>query len=354
MADGRQIVVVSGRDDVRSAVLRLGALAGAQVDAVAGSNGVHAVWRAAHVVVVGSDLAVAVAAAALPRRAEVVVVATDPPDAALWRAAVELGAAHVLTLPADERTLVELMSDALDGQSSGASVIAVVGGCGGAGASTLAAALALTSSRTEPTLLIDADCYGGGIDVLLGAEQVSGARWPDLSATRGRLSARALTEALVHVDGIAVLSWDRSGTTELSAEAAAAVMAAAIRGFRSVIVDLPRHLDAAATVIAAVADVVIVVVPATVRSVAAAATMATQLLGQCGQVRLVVRDARSGHLAAGEIAAALGLPVVAVLQSESAVTHAAERGEPPLRRSRGSLHDACERLLATAAVEVAA
>jgi secretion/DNA translocation related CpaE-like protein len=354
MAEVRRIVVVSGRDDVRAAVLRLGALAGAQVDAVAGSTGVHAVWRSAHVVVVGSDLAVAVAAAALPRRAAVVVIATDPPDAALWRAAVELGAAHVLFLPADERTLVELMSDAIDGQTSAASVIAVIGGCGGAGASTLAAALALTSSRTEPTVLIDADCYGGGIDVLLGAERSAGARWSDLSATRGRLSTKALTEALVQVDGIAVLSWDRSGSTDLSAEAAAAVMAAAIRGFRSVIVDLPRHLDAAATVMAAAADVVVVIVPATVRSVAATATVAAQLLGQCGQVRLVVRDARSGHLEVGEIAAALGLPVVAVLQSESAVTNAAERGEPPLRRSRGSLHDACVCLLDAATGEVAA
>ena len=339
---------------MRAGVLRLAALAGAEVDVLSASGGLRAVWRAAHVVVVGADLARAVAAAGLPRRADVVVLSTEEPDAALWRSAVELGAAQVLCLPADDQDLVELISDAAEERTASGTTIAVIGGCGGAGASTLAAALAVTAARAGSTLLVDGDRFGGGLDVLLGAEQQPGARWSDLASTRGRLSAAALTGALVRVDDLAVLSWDRTEAVELGTDAAAAVMDAAIRGFRWVVLDLPRALDAAALVLAGAADFVVIVVPAAVRAVAAAATVAADVLGQCGELRLVVRDARAGQLDAAEVAAALGLPVAASVQSEPAVASAAERGEPPLRRPRGSLHDACRLLLAATITDAAA
>jgi secretion/DNA translocation related CpaE-like protein len=355
MPEARRIVALTARDDLRAEVLRLGALAGADVEAVATSSGVRAVWRSAQVVVVGSDLAGAVAVAGLPRRTDVVVVASDEPAVALWRSVVELGATRLLVLPQDEQLLVELMSDAVEATTPGASTIAVIGGCGGAGASTLAAALAVTATRSGPTVLIDGDCYGGGLDVLLGAEQQPGARWPDLAGTRGRLRATALTESLVQVDGCAVLSWDRTGSTDLSVDATTAVMAASIRVFRHVIVDLPRRLDPAATVLAAAADLVVMVVPATVRAAAAAVAVAAQVLPHCVQLRLVVRDSGSGQLSTRAIADALGLPVAAALESESEIKGSAERGEPPLRRRRGSMHDACCALLAASArVEVAA
>jgi secretion/DNA translocation related CpaE-like protein len=354
MADARRIVVVTGREDLRAAVLRLAALAGVEVEVVTANVGVRSVWRSAHVLLVGSDLASAVAAAGLPRRSDVVVVAIEEPPSPVWRCAVELGASRLVSLPADERDLIELMSDAVETASAGGFVIAVVGGCGGAGASTVAAALAVTCAPSASTLLIDADRYGGGLDVLLGAEQTPGARWPDLAGTRGRLSAAALTEALVHVDSFAVLSWDRAASADLDADTAAAVLDAAFRGFRWVIVDLPRHVDAAALPFVGAADLVVIVVPATVRAVAAAATVAAGVATQCGQVRLLVRDARAGHLAAAEVADALGLPVAATFHSETGVMAAAERGEPPLRRHRGSLHDACRTVLEAVALEAAA
>jgi secretion/DNA translocation related CpaE-like protein len=354
MADTRRIVLVTAREDLRAWVLRLGALAGADVEVVTASTGVPVVWRSAAVVVVGSDLAAALAATGLPRRPDVVVVAGDEPDPALWRATVDLGAAHLLSLPADEQQLVELLSDAVEERTAGSSLIAVIGACGGAGASTVAAALAVTSARAGSTLLVDSDRYGGGLDVLLGAEQQPGARWSDLVGTRGRLSAAALTEALVQLDGLAVLSWDRGGSAELSAETATAVLAAATRGFRRVIVDLPRRLDDASTVFAAAADLVVMVVPATVRATAAAAVVGADVLRHCGAVHLVVRDPSDRRLTVAEIAGALGLQVVAVVQSEAAVVAAAERGEPPLRRPRGSLAEACGVVLAASTAQPAA
>jgi secretion/DNA translocation related CpaE-like protein len=346
MPAARRVLLVTARDDLRAAVPRLAALAGAEVEVVDGSAGLRAAWHAPGVVIVGCDLAGVVAAAGLPRRHDVVVVTMSDPDDALWRSTVELGATRLVMMPGDERDLVELMSDAVEGAPSGGSTIAVIGGRGGAGASTFASALAFTSGRAGPTLLIDGDRLGGGLDVLLRVEQQAGARWPDLAATRGRLGVAALTEALPHLDGLAILSWDRAGTSELAVDAAAAVINAAVRGFRSVIVDLPRRFDPASIVLAAAADLVVMVVPATVRGAAAAAMTAAELLTRCPRLGLVVRDAGAGRLSVTEVADALGLAVIASLHSESAVAAAAERGEPPQRRQRGSLTDACRAVLA--------
>jgi secretion/DNA translocation related CpaE-like protein len=346
--------VVSTRPDLQTAIVRLAALAGIAAEVLTASNGLRAGWQSARLVVLGSDVCAAAAAAGLPRRADVVVVTTGEPDAALWQAAVALGALRLLTLPADDTTLIDLFVAAAEPPPSTGSMIAVVGGPGGAGASTFAAALALTSARTRATALIDADRLGGGLDVLLGAEQAAGARWPDVAGVRGRLSAADLSGALLAVDGLAVRSWDRSGATELSDEAAAAVIGAAIRGFGCTVVDLPRHADAAADGFATAADLVVMVVPAKVRATAAAAAVAARLASRCGPVRLVVRDASSSRLTADEVANALGLQVIATFSSESAVAAAAEHGEPPLRRRRGSLAEACDAVLAAVLAEPAA
>ena len=50
----------------------------------------------------------------------------------------------------------------------------------------------------------------GGADLLLGAETVPGLRWPQLARARGRLGGGMLREALPRLDGLSVLSWDRT------------------------------------------------------------------------------------------------------------------------------------------------
>lgn len=346
MAEVRRVALLTARADVRSVVLRLAALVGAEVDVVGNSSGIRAAWRAAHAVIVGADLVAAVASPGLPRRGSVVVVTPDAPDDALWRWTVDLGATRLVVLPDDERLLLDFLGDSVDDPTPGGSAVAVVGGCGGAGASTFAAALALCSARTTPTLLVDGDRLGGGLDVLLGIEQVAGARWPDLAETRGRLSTAALTEALPTVTGCSVLSWDRSGSGPLDAAAAEAVVDAGLRGHGRVIVDLPRCLEPGIAALAAVADVAIVVVPATVRATAAAAVVAASLSTYCGRLQLIVRDPGSGRLTAAQVSDALALPVAATLHSDAAVSRAADRGEPPVRRGRSAMASACHDVLA--------
>jgi secretion/DNA translocation related CpaE-like protein len=347
MAAERPIVAVTTQPDLRAAVERLAALTGATAEVVTASAGVRARWRAAGLMVIGSDLAEVVAQARLPRRSGVVVVSSAAPDEALWRTTVELGAVGLVRLPEEERSLVELMGRATDASSADGTVVAVVGACGGAGASTLAAALACTSARSGPTLLVDGDPLGGGIDVLLGAEQARGARWPEFAGTRGRLPADALRDAVPTLDGLSVLSWDRRGAGRLETEAAAAVMDAAVRAYRWVIVDVPRWLPGGESGLAAGADVAVMLVPATVRATAAASLVAAAP-DLPAKPLLVVRDPGGGRLACREVGSALGLPVVATLRTESAVEAAARRGDPPLRRARGSLSQVSRTVLAAA------
>jgi secretion/DNA translocation related CpaE-like protein len=337
------VLLVTHDDGVRDAVARLAALAGAPVHMQSPGAAARAAWRSAGLVVLGPEVT---AAPGVPRREGIVVVTEQAPDDALWQRAVAVGAQQVLTLPEGEARLLELMAAATEPSHARGAVVGIVGGCGGAGASTLAAALAVTAARTGAVILIDADPLGGGLDVLLGAEHRPGARWTDLTGTRGRLSAAALLEALPRVDGVALLSWDRGDVITLSVEAASSVIEAASRAVPAVVVDLPRAMDPAAEVCAAECDEVLLVVPTTVRAGAAAARVVRRLRTVAAVTGLVVCDAGAPRLAPDDVASALGLPVRAVLRRDRDVATAARQGRPPIARPRGPLHDCCRSVLA--------
>jgi hypothetical protein len=115
-------------------------------------------------------------------------------------------------------------------------VLGVVGGSGGVGASTFAAVLAAVAGRAT---LVDLDESGGGIDVLLGIEHVTGARWSGLRVGGGRLDPALLSDGLPRWGPVAVLAAD----TEPTPAAAAQVLAAAAT-LGPVVVDLARSPSA--------------------------------------------------------------------------------------------------------------
>ncbi|MFI5429192.1 hypothetical protein [Aeromicrobium sp. UC242_57] len=127
--------------------------------------GVRRTWRQASGVVVGEDLVSEVADAGLARREHVIVLAREP--SAHWPAAIALGA-EVVCGPDEERRILDVLAAALDGRDE-ACVVSVIAGSGGAGASTLVAALAVTAARRGlRSLAVDADPLGGGLELLLG------------------------------------------------------------------------------------------------------------------------------------------------------------------------------------------
>src|SRR5664279_4433323 len=84
-------------------------------------------------------------------------------------------------------------------------VIGVIGGSGGAGSSYFAAVLA---ALCLPSVLLDVDPVGGGVDVLLGIESVPGARWSGLRLDGGRLDPALLADGLPRWRDVAVLATD--------------------------------------------------------------------------------------------------------------------------------------------------
>ena len=202
------------------------------------------------------------------------------------------------------------------------SVVAVLGGRGGAGASIFATALALTAADA---LLIDADPWSGGIDLLLGIENESGVRWPDLSLQSGRLNLAALREALPRRDGVGVLSGGRSGG-DIDAVPLGAVIDAGNRGGATVICDLPRRSTAAVETALEAADLVAVVCPADVRSCVAASVIARWVSTINPNAGVVVRGPSPGGLRSADVAASVGLPLLAAMRAQSGIADALERG----------------------------
>jgi len=303
-----------------------------RIAAAAGLPVVHAadpssrkVWTAAAAVLVDVQAARRCAERGLPRRGRVVLVGRTQPAAADWKAAIAVGAEHVVTLPEQDAVLMAELSDAADSSREDArrgAIVAVIGGCGGAGASVFATALALTA---VDALLIDADPWSGGIDLLVGIENEAGVRWPDLSLQGGRLNIAAVRDALPRRDGVNVLSGGRSGG-DIDAAPLGAVIDAGNRGGATVICDVPRRSTAATETALGAADLVAVVCPADVRSCVAAAAIARWVSTINPDAGVVVRGPSPGGLRSADVAASVGLPLLAAMRAQSGIADALERG----------------------------
>ncbi|MFC7264232.1 septum site-determining protein Ssd [Streptomyces lutosisoli] len=338
-AEGRQggPLIVTEDAELLDDLLRLCAAAGARPEVHHGVPERRGSWEAAPLVLVGDDAARRVRGAA--RRRGVVLVGRDQDDSGVWRRAVEIGADHVLMLPDGEQWLVDRIADVAEGVGRPALTVGVLGGRGGAGASTLACALAVTSAREgRRTLLVDADPLGGGLDVLLGGEAAEGLRWPAFAASRGRVGGGALEESLPALHALRVLSWDRGDSVTIPPQAVRAVLAAARRRGGAVVVDLPRRIDEGVAEALAQLDLGLLVVPADLRSIAAAGRVASAVGMVLRDLRVAVRGPYAPGLDDREVARLLGLPLVGEVPAEHAPL---DGGPPPGGAVRGPLARFC-------------
>jgi secretion/DNA translocation related CpaE-like protein len=348
----RGLVMVSD-PELLDGLLRLAAAAGCELQRVVDPAQARTHWPVAPLVLLDPPAARRCAQSRLPRRGGVVVAVRGEPPPAVWQEAVAVGAEHVVSLPEAEPWLVAALAEAAEGSRAGGRVVAVVGGRGGAGASVLAAAVAVTAVRDgHQVLLVDCDPLGGGLDLVLGAEDLGGLRWPELSLGRGRVPAAALHAALPappvdrRCEGrLGVLSCDRS-TDGPPPAAVRTVVEAGRRAGEIVVCDLPRHPTEAAGAALAATDLTVLVVPADVRSCAAAARVAAVLAERAGAIHLVVRGPSPGGVDAGEVVRVLGLPLLATMRPEPGLARALERGEAP-GRPRGPLAAAARAVLAS-------
>jgi secretion/DNA translocation related CpaE-like protein len=285
-------------------------------------------WASAPLVLLDAQEFAAARTLGLPPRRGLVAVARQIDDPATWRELMAMGAEHVAELPAGAPWLYERLGRSLEPDPT-AEVMVVVGAVGGAGTSTLAAALSRQARADGAHVtLVDLDPIGGGLDVLLGAERERGARWDELAGISGPVDEQVLHDALLDVNGVRVLSWPSNGEIEPDAAAVTHVLHALGRRPGVVVVDAGRATDLRSLAAMPQASRVIVVVPMRVRAVAAAQRLVQRLPPHLEPV-LVVREPAPGGLAVDDVADATGRAVVATVGEDRRCATREEMGGPP-------------------------
>ncbi|QDH10632.1 septum site determining protein [Nocardioides dongxiaopingii] len=343
-------LVATADETLRDELLRLAAAAGVAPEVVGDAAAVLRSWARAPVVLVGADLAAAVADLAPDRRDGVHVISWGPAESDLFRAGMVLGAENVAGLPRSEGWVVETLTDLGEPGRPRGLVVGVMGGSGGAGATTLACALAQTAARTGEAVVLDCDPLGPGLDHVLGLDRADGFRWDALCETSGRLSARALRDALPRRGRLGVLTWHAGSTATLQAFAVREALSAARRGHDVVVVDLPRTADPLVDEVASRCDVLLLVVVPTVTGLASAARLCARMAGRAAPT-LVVRGSGLGR---HDVARATGRPVLATVPEQRRIAESIDLGLGPVRSHRGPLGRACTDLLAGLATRPAA
>jgi secretion/DNA translocation related CpaE-like protein len=301
-------------------------------------------WLAATAVLLDEAAACRCVHLGLPRRETVGVLTLRQVTSSVWEAAIAIGAQHVYQLPADECDLMRRLAEAADNPAAGAcpgQVVAVIAGRGGAGASVLSAALALSAGTS---LLIDMDPWSGGLDLLLGVEATAGLRWPDLALQGGRLSWDSVREALPRQSEVSVLSGARS-CHELDPGPVESVINAGRRGGVTVVCDVPRRMTDAVVCAIDAADLVVVISTCDVRGVAATTALAPMIGVVNPNIGLVIRGPAPGGLRPPEVAEAAALPMLAAMRPEPMLDQRLDRGGLRLRR-RSPLAVAAREVLA--------
>jgi hypothetical protein len=227
----------------------------------------------------------------------------------------------------------------------------VFGGCGGAGASTLAAGLARSALRSgRAVVLVDGDPLGGGLETLLADELSSGppglagfggstgstgsTRPPDFPASAatfgspaphassGRGSVRSVGASLASAlhprrtaeSGLTVLSWGRPDGATIPPDAMRLALSELAGTAELLVVDLPRTLGDATRIAAAYATHSLLIAPVAER----AAISSHRLLAQLGVLgprpSLVARLPCRDLLDPPHLAELLRLPLSGVLK----------------------------------------
>ncbi|WP_285734996.1 septum site-determining protein Ssd [Nocardiopsis sp. ATB16-24] len=357
-------------------LLRLATAASTEVTVSRTPDRALSLWPHAPLVVVGADLRSVLRDADPPPARHVVVVrrAQDPPgaphDGAEPPSTPKAGPSghrgdpsagpdgeRLLLLPRDETALVELFTRASTPDRAPAPLVSVLGGRGGAGASLLAVALALAGERAgRSTALLDADPLGCGSDLYLGCDQephpgpygrTGRTGWNDLLRRSGHVPWRDLRPGLPGTPGISVLTWTRGHEPSgpLTVGTVRAVLSSARSGADLVVADLPRSFDPATVVFLNRSELVLLVVPADVPSVAAASRVLSRLREEARAVRVVVRGAR-GELSADVVAHSLKAVLGADLPPEPGLARLLDAGDVPARHPRSPLARFCDRLVA--------
>jgi secretion/DNA translocation related CpaE-like protein len=348
------VLVIAGVGEIQELVLATAAALDLVAVVAVDLDVVAKLWNQVGTVCVAEDFAALTAAWALPRRGGVVLLGGSEVLLAKWSAPLD---AKVIPLPAGALWLGSILDESAG--KTGTPVLAVLGGSGGVGASTLAAGVALAAAKTgRQVALVDVDVVGGGIDLLLGVEHEEGWRWPSLASAEGYVGD--LCEYLPKIAGVSVVSMARNSAEDLASEPLTAILHSLRRSHEVVVVDVGRSLSSACREAVRLATDHLMLVSPSIRGIAGArqvlrtfqlesATETTPSLNPA-VVHLVLRGKGAAGFGATTLGETLGCPVIARLEDDPTVVAAAARGDLPWGRPRGGFRKTCSRL-ASALIE---
>jgi len=333
-------LLVTADETLVDELSRLAAAAGVTPRLAADPASAFPQWRGAPLVLVGVDVAEALARLQPGRRDGVYVVSPGRCRDEDFPVALALGAEGLLDVSLSAQWLVEVLAEATEPAGERALTLGVVGGSGGSGATVFAAALAGEAARQGPTLLVDCDAQGPGLDRVLGLELADGVRWDALHRTTGRMSGRALRESVPQRGGLGVLTWHATSPARLQPFAVREVVAAAQRGHRTVVVDLPRRDETVLAEVLPRLDAVVLTVSQTVLGIASATRVAATLAGT--PLHVVVRG-RGGL--GDRVAQVTGSGDVIEMPPQRGLDESIDLGAGPVRSRRGPLGRAAREVL---------
>lgn len=260
-------------------------------------------------------------------------------DIALYRGLRALGVADYLLKPVEYRDLAAAIDAALEAGDAppvadsaprrDAAVVALTGSRGGAGTSTLAAALAARMAADGlATVLVDLDFQGGSLALDLDLEP-SPAILPLLEAP-DRLDPVVVAQAMrPHRAGFRLIAADAPIEASLTVEpdAVLALLAAAGADADIVIADLPRWLDRSRRAVLRTSDRLAIVTAPTLAGLRDSQRLVALATGlRAGQRPLVVGNragAQGAEVDWQDFASILGAPLDHILPEDPAAARAA-------------------------------
>lgn len=236
--------------------------------------------------------------------------------------------------------------------SAGSRTVITTPAPAGSGASVLAAALAMRAhARQQRCIVIDVNPSSGGVDLLLGAERIPGARWPDLAHVQDPLPAGSLMPLLPaapDAPAVRVISMARTPSAASMPDPAVmrAVLTSAQREADLVIIDAPTPCQSMTSIPWHDADAILLVTAGSVRAFAAAQGAVAALSRVQGRIGLVVRapGPRRDHDALA-LADALNVPLVAEVMHEQHLDRQIDDAMAPGSHPRSPLARTADALL---------
>lgn len=300
---------------------RVAAVAGVPFESASSFRDAGREWDSSGLLLLGAD----VDDVPPRRRSDVVLLGRRAGRELLWRRAGDLGVEHVAELPDAAVWLVDFLGRRRRDAGEGL-ILGILGGCGGAGATTTAALLAgAFADRGMSTALVDGDRLGCGLELGIAEEPLMGLKWPDLASASGSIDPMELESSLPRARGVSVLSWPAStGSVPLvGSSVIERTLNAARQAFDLVVVDIGRGREGLED-FAWASDRILLVVPARLGSTLAASRMVADLPSV--PTAVLVRGRLAEGVDAEHIADAVGCPLGAHFPEVRGVVAAAEAG----------------------------